>query len=134
MLKRITKSSKEKGGKLLYTGRILPTNSTWITGSMTNTMQDLSAATFSLPIVDKHSPLAYAIIKDIHWNDKVAQHSGVETVWRHVLKRAYIIEVHAIVKTSKDYVKGTDISKRKLLTSSWILYQSTIWKLHQHFT
>ena len=93
---------------------------------MTNTMQDLSAATFSLPIVDKHSPLAYAIIKDIHWNDKVAQHSGVETVWRHVLKKAYIIEVHAIVKTSKDYVKGTDISKRKLLTSSWILYQSTI--------
>ena len=76
-----TKFSKEKDRKLLYTGRILPTNSTLITGSMTNTMQDLTAATFCVPIFDKHSPLAYAIMNDIHWNDKVAQHSGVETVW-----------------------------------------------------
>ena len=42
-------------------------------------MQDLSAATFCVPIVDKHLPLAYAIINDIHWNDKVAQLSGLET-------------------------------------------------------
>ena len=46
-----TKFSKEKDGKLLYTGRILPTNS----------------ATFCAPVVDKNSPLAYAIINDIHW-------------------------------------------------------------------
>ena len=37
-----TKFSKEKDGELLHTGRILPTNSTSITGSMTNTMQNLS--------------------------------------------------------------------------------------------
>ena len=49
-----TKVSKENDGKLLYTGRILPTNSTSITGSMTNAMQDLSAATFCAPVVDKH--------------------------------------------------------------------------------
>ena len=64
---QITKFSKEKDGKLLYTGRILPTNSTSITGSMTNTMQDLFAATFCVPVVDNNSPLAYAIINDIHW-------------------------------------------------------------------
>ena len=60
-----TKFSKEKDGKLLYTRRILTTNSTSITDSMTNAMQDLSAATFCVPLADKHSPLAYAIIHDI---------------------------------------------------------------------
>ena len=46
---------------------------------MTNTMQDLFATTFCVPIVDKYSSLTYAIISDIHSNDKVAQHSTVET-------------------------------------------------------
>ena len=76
---------------MLYTGQILPTNSTSITGSMTDTMQDLSATIFCVPIVDKHSLCAYANINDIHWNDKEAQHSGVEMVWRYftplILKR-----------------------------------------------
>ena len=96
-----TKFSKEKNGKLLHNRRILPTNSISITGSMANTMQDLSAATFCIPIVDKHSPLAYAIINDIHWDNKVAQHSGAETVWRYVLKKTYIVEVHSVVKSIK---------------------------------
>ena len=110
-----TKFSKEKDGKLLYTRRILTTNSTSITDSMTNAMQDLSAATFCVPLADKHSPLAYAIINDTHWNYKVAQHSGVETVWRYVFQKANIIKVAPLSKTSKDYVKGADTSKRKLL-------------------
>ena len=80
---------------------------------MTNTMHDLSAATFCVIIVDKHSPLVYAIINDIHWNDKVAQHSAVKTIWRYVLEKAYIAPLS---KTSKDHVKGVDTSKRKLLT------------------
>ena len=82
----------------MYTGQILPTNSTSITASMKNGMQDLSAATFSVSMVKKHSPLAYAIINDIYWNDKVAQHSVVETVWRYLFKKAYIIEGRSIVK------------------------------------
>ena len=110
-----TELSKEKDGKLLYTGRILPTNSTSITSSMTNTMQDLSAATFCVRIVDKYSPLAYAIINGIHWNDKVAQHYGVETVRKSVLKKLILLKVAPLSKTSKDYVKGADTSKRKLL-------------------
>ena len=82
---------------------------------MTNGMQDLSAATFCVSMVKKQSPLAYAIINDIYWNDKVAQHSGVETVWRYVFKKANIIKVAPLSKTSKDYVKGAHTSKRKLL-------------------
>ena len=68
---------------------------------MTNTIHDLSEATFCVSIVDKHSSLAYAIINDIHWNDKVAEHSGVETDWRDVLRKSYIIESRSIAKNIK---------------------------------
>ena len=81
---------------------------TWLVHAFTSrhhyafdVMQDLSAATFCVPIVDKHSPLAYAIINDIHWNNKVAQHSGIEMVWRYVLKKAYIIEGRSIVNNKR---------------------------------
>ena len=51
-----------------------------------------------MPIVDKHSPLAYSIINDVHWNDPTAKHSGVETVLRYTLNQAYIIEGRELVK------------------------------------
>ena len=43
-------------------------------------MQDLSATTFCIPLVHKHSLTAYAITNEVHWHDNVAQHAGVETV------------------------------------------------------
>ena len=97
----------------MYTGQILPTNSTSITASMKNGMQDLSAATFSVSMVKKHSPLAYAVINDIYWNDKVAQHSGVETVRRYVLKNAYITEGRSIVKNIKKLCQRCRYLKKK---------------------
>ena len=78
-------------------------------------MQDSSAATFCVPIVDKHSPLAYAIINDIHWNNKVAQHSGVKMVWRYVLKKAYIIEGRSIVKNIKRLCQRCRYLKKKTI-------------------
>ena len=82
---------------------------------MTNAMQDLSAATFCVPIVDKHSPLAYAIINDVRWNDKVAQHSGIETVWRYVLKKAYVTEGCSIVKNIKRLCQRCRYLKKKTI-------------------
>ena len=80
---------------------------------MKNGMQDLSAATFSVSMVKKHSPLAYAVINDIYWNDKVAQHSGVETVRRYVLKNAYITEGRSIVKNIKKLCQRCRYLKKK---------------------
>ena len=82
---------------------------------MTNAMQDLSAETFCVPIVAKNSPFAYAIINDIHWYDKVAQHSGVEMVWRYVLKKAYIIEGRSIVKNIKRLCHRCRYLKKKTI-------------------
>ena len=78
-------------------------------------MQDLSAATFCVPIVDKNLSFPYAIINDINWYDKVAQHSGVEMVWRYVLKKAYITEGRSIVKNIKRLCHKCRYLKKKTI-------------------
>ena len=55
-------------------------------------------ATFFVPLVDKCSPLAYALVNEIHWYNDEARHSGNETVAREVQKVAYIIDGKGIVK------------------------------------
>jgi len=91
------KFSNERNGILMYTGRILPSNNITVVGKMTEIMKDLSSTSFCVPIIDKHSPLAYSIINDVHWYSEI-KHQGVETTWRYVLKIAYIIEGRDIVK------------------------------------
>ena len=95
---RYEKISSEKNGILCYTGRILPTQEINVVTSMTDVMRDLSSTMFCVPIVDKHSPLAYSIINEIHWYHSVAKHSGVETVLRYTMKYAYIMEGRDIVR------------------------------------
>ncbi|MEM7375648.1 MAG: hypothetical protein AAF587_44055 [Bacteroidota bacterium] len=92
------KISHEREGILYYTGRILPTDEVSIIGKATNIMKDLSSLSFYVPLVDKNSPLAYSIISDIHWNHPTAKHSGVETTWRYVLQKVYVIEGRSLVK------------------------------------
>ena len=80
--KKYSKISKETDGVLYYTGRILPTKKMTTSGKMTNAMLDLSASTFCVPLVYRHSPIAYSIVDSIHWYHKDAKHCGVETVLR----------------------------------------------------
>ena len=94
-----SKFSQEKNGVLWYTGRILPTDEVTIVGRFTKAMKDLSESTFCVSVIDKHSPIAYSIVNDIHWHDKDVKHCGVETVWRQVLKVVFIIEGRGIVKS-----------------------------------
>ena len=65
---------------------------------MSDVMKDLSSSTFFVPVIYKHSPLAYSIVNDVHWNSSVAKHSGVETVWKYVLKTAFIRSGRELVK------------------------------------
>ena len=51
-------------------------------------MLDLSESTFCVPITDSHSPVAYAIMSDTHWNDTDVRHKGVETTLRYAQKTA----------------------------------------------
>ena len=94
-----SKFSLEKDGILWYTGRILASDTVSIVGRFTDAMMDLSQSTFCVPVIDKNSPIAYSIINDVHWYDKDVSHRGIESVWRQVLKNAFIIEGRDIVKS-----------------------------------
>ena len=96
--KQYGKISKEKDGILLFTGRILPSSGVSAVTPMSDVMKDLSATSFCVPIIERYSPIAYSIINDVHWNDDTVKHSGNESIWRYVLKYAYIIEGKEIVK------------------------------------
>ena len=95
--KSYSRFTKEIDNILMYTGRILPSDEVTVTGRFTNAMLDLSSKTFCVPVVDKHSPIAYSLVNDIHWFDDEVKHTGVETVWRRVLSVAFIIEGRGIV-------------------------------------
>ena len=99
--KKYEKISRMKDEVLVYTGRVLSCDDITVTGKFTKTMKDLSTTSFCVPLVDKHSPVAYAIVNDVHWNDKDNSHRGVETTFRAVLKQAYIIEGRSIIKAIK---------------------------------
>jgi hypothetical protein len=90
------KNLTEKDGILYFTGRILPDEVTVVT-PLAGTMKDLQATTFCVPAVERHSPLAYAIVNDVHWNNPVVKHMGIETTWRYVLMKAYVMEGRDLV-------------------------------------
>ncbi|XP_066928171.1 uncharacterized protein [Clytia hemisphaerica] len=99
--KKYEKISRMKDGVLIYTGRVLTCDDITVTGRFTKAMKDLSSTSFCVPLVDKHSPVAYAIVNDVHWNDQNASHRGIETTLRAVLRHAYILEVRSIIKAIK---------------------------------
>ena len=95
---KIKDISVEKEGILYFTGRLLNRGDASPIKPLSDVMLDLQDSTFVVPIVEKHSPLAYSIVNEVHWEDPVAKHSGVETVLRYTMKYAYIIEGRELVK------------------------------------
>ena len=98
--KKFEPITTDKNGILFYNGRILPENKITIVGRYTNQMIDLSSTTFCVPVIDRHSPIAFSIISDVHWNSQV-KHSGIETTLREVMKKAFVIEGRSLVKIIK---------------------------------
>ena len=91
-------SNEDTGGILHYTGRILPTQKIRGNTEMSDVMVDLLCTTFHVPLVDHRSPLAYIIINEVHLYNKVARHSGVETVVRYTMRYAYTMGGRDLVK------------------------------------
>ena len=92
------KISREKDGVMFYTGRILPNDSISIIGKATKAMIDLTSTSFCVPIIERYSPLAYSIVNEIHWYHSTASHKGIETTWRYLLQKVFIIEGRYLVK------------------------------------
>ena len=109
------KISIKRDGILYYSVIILPTDNIKITGEMSAAMKDLSADTFCVPIIYKHSPLAYSLINEVHWHSKTAMHSGVETVWRYILKTGFIIFGRDLVKKIKTQCERCRYPRKKVI-------------------
>ena len=78
-------------GVLYCTGRILPSMEQGDGLQLSDVMYDLSRTTFCVHITDKHSPITYAIVNEVHNHHPDAKHSGVETTLRHTQQITYII-------------------------------------------
>ena len=90
--------STEIAGILYYTGRILPSMEERVEPQLSDVMFDLKRTTFCVPITDKHSPIAYVIVNDVHSHHPDVKHSGVETTLRHVQLIAHVIGGRELVK------------------------------------
>ena len=110
--KEYEKISVEKDKILNYKGRILPSQKFGVL-KLSDVMLDLTSSTFSVPIVDKSSPFAFAVVNEIHWYHSVAAHSGNETVWRYVLMFCYILGDKEVVRSfRKDCARCRYLAKR----------------------
>ena len=113
--KQYAKISEEKLGILYYSGRILPSQQFTNKLDLSDVCIDLSTSTFCVPLVDKYSPLAYAIINEIHWYHDDARHSGDDTVFRYVQQIAHILDGRSLVTSIRhDCARCRFLRKRAL--------------------
>lgn len=96
--KKFTKISTMKDGILYFSSRILFTQKVDGNLSFTDAVLDLTEATFFVPLVDAHSPIAYALVLETHWFDPDVSHSGVESTLRYAQNTAHIIGGRELVK------------------------------------
>ena len=88
----------EKDGILYYVGRVMSSDISLHGNDISAKMIDLSKQSFVVPIVDSDSPLAFAIVNEVHWYSKTAKHRGVETTIRAIMTIAHILQVRKLAK------------------------------------
>ena len=100
---RYANISEEVDNVLYATGRILPTQRVTGALSISDAAYDLSQKSFCVPLVERLSPIAYAITNEIHWYhpDVDIRHGGVESVLRHVNCIACVLGGRKLVKDFK---------------------------------
>jgi hypothetical protein len=84
--------SIEKKGILYFNGRLLGTEEIL---SMEKTMFDLNPTSFCKPVVERHSPIAFSILIENHWD---LHHASPAATYRESLGTAYIISGRALAQ------------------------------------
>ena len=93
--------SEEINGVLYFTGRILPTQEINGQINLADACFDLCSASFNVPLIDKLSPIAYAIANETHWYHPDVKHGGTESVLRQIQTVAFILSGRNLVKSIK---------------------------------
>jgi phage terminase large subunit-like protein len=102
-VKRFTKTaeykhcSSEREGILYFSGRLLDSGRV---KAMEEVMFDLSPVSFCKPIVDRHSPVAYAIMLEMHRTE--VNHLNSITTYRESLGTAFIIRGRDLAKEIRE--------------------------------
>ena len=84
---------------------------------MSIAMKYLYLNTFWVPVIYKHSPLAYSIVNDIHRHSNAAKDSGVKAVWKYVLKLGYMMQGRDLVKKVKKNCERCRYLREKAIDS-----------------
>ena len=107
--------SKEIDGILYYSGRILPDQKVEKDLTLADVSFDLADKTFCVPVVDKLSPVAYALASEVHWYDFDVRHGGIESMLRQVQCIAFLIGGRKLVKDVKRSCIRCRILRKKRL-------------------
>ena len=73
----------EVNGILYYNNRILASAKFGDPIGLSDVAFDLTSATFVIPVIDYRSPIAYALVQEVHRHHPDAKHAGIETVLRY---------------------------------------------------
>ena len=99
-----SKISKEIDGVLYFSGRI-PQDAINGNPELSDVVIDLTQASFCVPIMDRFSPVAFAIAMEVHWYHPDAKHRGIELLLRITGTIAHVIGGRSLIRTIKSNCK-----------------------------
>ena len=107
--------TSEINGILYYNSRILPSEKFGDPIGLSDVAFDLISSTFCVPVVDYRSPIAYALVLEVHRYHPDAKHAGIETVLRYTQLIAHILNGRNLVnRVSKNCVKCRIDKKQRI--------------------
>ena len=106
---------QKRNGILYYTGRILASQELNGKLNLSDVCIDLTKSSFCVPLVDKSSPVAYALVNEIHWHNYDAKHSGNETILRYVNTIAHVIGGKSLVRQFRKECTWCKILNKKAI-------------------
>ena len=112
----LEKMALEDGGILYSKSRLLEEMEFKVVSEMDTIKLDSLGINTRTPIVDRYSPLAYAIAQHIHY--EVSGHSGLETCNRLSMERVFILQGVSLYREISDECMKCKIKRRKFLRMS----------------
>ena len=114
--KSIQKIAVEQDSILFSKNRILDTMNFTEIGELGLSDLPVMGLKSHVPIIDRHSPLAYSIGQHIHWN--VSHHRGIETCNRFSLQNCLIMQGMSLYKELSDDCLWCAKKRKKYLEAS----------------
>ena len=117
---------------MYYTGRISPTQGIGGNPSLCDASLDLTTTAFCVPISDYQSPIARAIVDEVHWYHPDVEPSGIESELRQVQLISYVIGGRHFVKSVKRACKKCRLLKKNAVKVAMAPSRILIYVLLRH--